>query len=205
MSGSVDVISIDSLKLTQSAPSGSEIHSSIDRGDNRNGWPYRGLEGGLQGGRRGGNRPGLPCGSHPGEEGGGHGEPLEARVACLSTEGARDLTAVRAVAARQLGFVAGRVAVGLEGASGSAPHHGVVGMPLGGGDGIAPGGEELALLTLIGIVVDADGDRGLGFFGRLGLDDGGGATTQAQRLDGRSRECDEDEDCELHCSIRGGR
>ena len=77
-------------------------------------------------------------------------------------------------------------------------------MPLGGGDGIAPDGEELALLAPVGIVVDDD-DRGLGFFGRLWLDVSGGDTTQAQRLDGRSRECDEEEDCELHCWIRGGR
>ena len=51
---------------------------------------------------------------------------------------------------------------------------------------------------MVGIAVD-DGDRGLGFFDRLlRLDVSGGATTQEQRLGRRSRECDEDEDCELH-------
>ena len=124
-----------------------------------------------------------------GEGGGGVGEPSLARD--------RDLTAVRTVAAHQLGVVAGRVAVGLEGASGSAPHSGVVWMPQGGGRGIAPGEEELALAD------DGDGDGGLGSFVALV----GGPVPQAAQAKGGDRrncECDEDENCELHGWIRGG-
>jgi hypothetical protein len=124
-----------------------------------------------------------------GEGGGGVGE--------LSLARDRDLTAVRAVAAHQLGVVAVRVAVSLEGASGSAPRPGVVWMPQGGGRGIAPGEEELALAD------DGDGDGGLGSFVALV----GGPVPQAAQAkgrDGRNRECDEDENCELHCWIRGG-
>jgi len=120
-----------------------------------------------------------------GEGGGGVGEPSLARD--------RDLTAVRAVAARQLGVVAGRVAVGLEGASGSASRPGVVGMPLGGGVGIAPGGEELALAD----DGDSDGGGGLGSFVALV----GGPVPEAAQANGRdggTRGGGEGEEGELH-------
>ena len=118
-----------------------------------------------------------------GEGGGGVGEPSLAR--------ARDLTAVRAVAARQLGFVAGRVAVGLVDAAATAPRHGVVGMPLGGGVGITPGGEELALAD------DGDGGGGLGSFVALV----GGPVLEAAQANGRDRGArggGEGEEDELH-------
>lgn len=120
-----------------------------------------------------------------GEGGGGVGEPSLARD--------RDLTAVRAVAARQLGVVAGRVAVGLEGASDNASRPGVVGMPLGGGVGIAPGGEELALAD----DGDSDGGGGLGSFVALV----GGPVPEAAQANGRdggTRGGGEGEEDELH-------
>ena len=84
----VGVISMDSLNQRHPEPSGSHSQSGIYLGDNRNGWRYRGLEGGLRGGLQGGYRRGFTRGSRRGEEGGRHGEPHEARVAHLSAKGA---------------------------------------------------------------------------------------------------------------------
>ena len=131
--GVISIIDIDNLKLTHPAPCCSETHNSSDLGFNYNGGCYRGLEGGLRGGSRGRDRRWFSLGSHRGEESGGRGEALDARVVRLPSEGA--------LAARQLAAVedGGVVRVG-EGvlAAGDRPRHSVVRVPL---PADAPGGD----------------------------------------------------------------